>query len=79
MCEQYLKEPDGSLSDGYIGAAEEALAILEEHGLIVFEHGNGQWTVKGKALLKSDIKRRLDNLPSAAEAPTRKAGEVASF
>lgn len=52
MCVQYL-EQDGVLDHLWMGAGEDAMAILSDYGLIEVEGRGGTWTDAGQAFLAS--------------------------
>ncbi|MBO9500514.1 hypothetical protein [Brevundimonas sp. A19_0] len=60
MGQQYLQTPTGDLDHVYMGAGEEAIALLAEYGLVEPSVRGGEWTAAGQALLTSRRPPRHD-------------------
>jgi hypothetical protein len=52
MCVQYLEE-NGVLDHMWMGAGEDAMAVLADYGLIEVAGRGGSWTKAGRAFLEA--------------------------
>jgi hypothetical protein len=54
MCKQYLSGRNSTLNHQFISAAENAVDLLVQYGLVAYDGPNAVWTDEGQKFLESN-------------------------